>query len=157
MSIYSHGSDAGGFFKDNILVAELWDIVAGKRLGNGIARDVYVFAPDPTLVIKIETASRRFQNVNEWTIWDRVQHFKPLAHWFAPCVAISCSGGVMLQKRVNPADDAALPDRIPAFFSDNKRANWGVFEGRPVCCDYGSHTMLENGMTRRMKKADWWE
>jgi hypothetical protein len=45
---------------------------------------------------------------------------------------------------------------MPAFFTDLKRENFGLLLGRLVCHDYGVNLLMENGMTKRMRKANWW-
>ena len=84
---------------------------------------MYIFAPDPTLVIKFEVEPKSFQNVYEWHTWDRVKEYKPVAKWFAPCVNISECGTILLQKRTTPVPNKMLPKKVPAFFIDLKRSN----------------------------------
>lgn len=147
----------------SFLKEELYDLLCGRKLGEGAARAVFEHALDPTLVIKFE-AGGSFQNVIEWETWQSVQHVPDIAKWFAPCIAISPNGAVLVQRRTTPA--AFHPERVPAFFTDLKCANFGILipnhldtcqrTGQFVCHDYGTHLMLENGMTKRMRKADWW-
>jgi hypothetical protein len=138
---------------------ELVQTMCGKLLGAGAARQVYENLLDPNMVFKFETEHGSFQNIIEWETWDRV---KATAHakWFAPCIAISPCGGLLVQRRTTPA--AFHPEQIPAFFTDLKCTNFGVLfnadntPGHFVCHDYGVHLMLEKGMTKRMQKAAWW-
>jgi hypothetical protein len=44
---------------------EALDLFFGAKLGSGQFRDVYVYAPDTSKVIKIERGSRCFSNVME--------------------------------------------------------------------------------------------
>lgn len=145
------------YFQQNVLTLDTFSLVAGEKIGSGISRAVYVYRPDPTLVVKFEAARERFENATEWSLWQHVKDVKRVSRWFAPCVAISDSGAVMLQRRVMTAQPREYLDKLPAFLTDTKRSNFGILDGRLVCCDYGTHLMLENGMTARMRKAEWWD
>lgn len=140
-----------------VLSTEFFDLMCGNVIGEGISRIVYEHALDDKLVVKFEVAKGRFQNVAEWQAWENLSEVKPLARWLAPCVAISPCGMVMLQRRVAPLRKDQAPKVVPAFLTDTKYANWGMFEGRPVCCDYGRNRLQSVGATGRMRKADWWE
>lgn len=140
-------------FKDTFS-KDLFNLVSGRQLGTGIARQVFVFKPDPTLVIKFEPDSYSFQNIKEWDTWERVRWVIGIHKWFAPCVDISPCGTILLQKRVDPLTKP-YPVKMPAFLSDFKPENYGKLNGRVVCCDYGTNAMIENGMTKRMRKAIW--
>jgi hypothetical protein len=139
---------------------ELWRLVCGDVLGQGVARTVYEHRLDPCLVVKVEEGVESFQNVAEWQAWQEVQHTE-FARWFAPCVAISPCGGVLVQRRTTRA--AVHPERIPNFLSDTKLGNFGILRprdgeeaGRFVCHDYGLTRLMTVGLTRRMVKANWW-
>ena len=67
-------------------------------------------------------------------------------------MALSGYGRVLLQKRVEPLQKGQLPERVPSFLSDLKLSNFGMFEGRIVCCDYG---LLTWSPAMRMRKANW--
>lgn len=125
-----------------------------ERLGYGSGREVYACRVRPELVVKLEAERYSFQNIREWEVWQSIQ-YTPWAKWFAPCESISPNGSALLQRRTTPVPEGRLPDRVPVFLTDLKPDNFGMFEGRVVCHDYGNHLMLENGMTNRMKKAQW--
>lgn len=129
-------------------------MVAGEKLGSGIARTAYVNLLDSTKVVKIEDVSCSFQNVLEWETWQRIQHTKH-ARWFAPCFSISPCGMVLIQGRTTTP--SRYPPKVPAFLTDLKRSNYGSYKGRFVCHDYGMTLLMENGMTTRMRKASWWD
>ena len=139
------------------LPADLLTIVCGDKLGWGHGRHVYIFKPDPSLVIKFEYEERSFQNVLEWTVWDRIKEAPSVARWFCPIVDVSAGGTILLQKRTTPCEDKKLPKMVPAYFTDLKRGNWGLLDGRVVCHDYGTTLLMEEGMTSRMVKAEWWD
>lgn len=140
------------------VLRDLVSLVAGDPLGGGISRKVYVFEPDPSLVIKFEDSGRSFQNVAEYQLWQDLLH-TPFAKWFAPVVQISYCGSVLLMKRTEPMQRDQYPDKVPSAFMDRKRSNFGMLDGRLVCHDYGvnASTMAVNAMNNRLIKADWWD
>lgn len=132
-------------------------LATGDPIGSGIGRQVFACGLNAEWVIKVEEGSGSFQNAAEWFVWDRVKDVKHVARWFAPCHYISPCGGVLIQSRTQPLPKEQYPDKVPVFLSDLKYSNYGLLNGQFVCHDYGTHLMLEHGMTRRMKRADWWE
>jgi hypothetical protein len=140
---------------DNLLIyRDLFNLVCGAKLGQGIARTVYVFTPDDTKVVKVEPAGS-FQNVMEWTTWTRVQSTKH-ARWFAPCHSLSNDGRILIMARTQAMEHDRYPVRMPAYFTDFKYGNYGAYKGQLVCHDYGTNLLMEAGMTGRMRRADWW-
>lgn len=131
-----------------------FNLLCGDVLGEGIHRKVFECSLDPTLVVKVETDEehRSFANVSEHRNWSENEFYKPVANWLAPVVSISPCGLVMLQKRVTPLRDNELPAQLPAFLTDLKPANFGLFEGRVVACDY---SFLVTNISTRLRKADW--
>ena len=134
--------------------AEINGVFLGKYLGQGIGREVYECAVRDDLVIKTELGARSFQNAAEWEFW-KVVEYSDHSKWFAPCVSISPAGVVLLQRRVEPMRREEGPAKIPAFFSDIKLENWGLLNGKPVCCDYGFMMISTKGLTKRMVGIDW--
>jgi hypothetical protein len=131
---------------------ETFWMLVDERLGGGMSRSVWSSKVLPDMVVKVEDAAEHFQNVVEWETWQRVKG-TAYERWFAPCEAISPCGAVLLMARTKPA--ARYPDKMPAFLCDFKRTNYGVYKGRVVCHDYGTNMLFENGMTKRMWKANW--
>ena len=130
--------------------------MCGERLGGGMSRDVYLSALDPTVVIKFEADSGHFQNVMEWEVWQEVKETK-YAKWFAPCVSISGTGTILIQKRTKVvADRRKYPAKMPVFLGDFKYTNYGMYKGQLVAHDYGRPRLLTEGLSDRMKKVDWW-
>lgn len=131
---------------------DAFNLLCDERIGQGMSRQVFSSLLLPDCVIKIEDSSANFQNIIEWETWKAVKgtDFEAL---FAPCRWISPNGIVLVMEKTIPTND--LPARMPAFLADFKRGNFGLLRGQFVCHDYGSHLMLENGMTRRMRKVDW--
>lgn len=134
---------------------QLKNICFGPVLGEGSARKVYEFLPDPTLVVKAELYGKNFQNVAEWEVWSWVRGRGDMEKWFAPCVNISSSGLFLLQKRVEPLQKSQLPKRLPAFFCDLKPEHFGLYEGRVVCCDYGLVVSAIRDSNKKLVKVTW--
>ncbi|UXO93717.1 cyclin-dependent kinase-like 5 [Pseudanabaena phage Pan1] len=134
---------------------DFFRLICGEKLGEGAHRQVFECSLDPRLVVKFETEAGSFSNVIEWNVWKDAE-FLPddIKGWLAPCHSISANGAVLLQYRTTPA--RKYPDRIPAWMTDTKRGNFGMFRGRFVAHDYASNLICNGGLTRRMKKADWW-
>lgn len=135
---------------------EGFNLLCGREIASGMTRTVFECNVDKRLVVKVEQAEVRthFQNLVEWLAWSRVAGTE-FERWFAPVVEISPDGRLLLMKRVEPAPAHVLPKRLPAFFTDFKLSNFGFYEGRVVCCDYGSHLLHEVGMTKRLKNVRW--
>jgi hypothetical protein len=138
---------------DERFVNDLKDIFCGELLGEGMNRKVYRYRGDSTLVIKIETTHRSFQNVREWMIWNDFAHVPEVKKWLAPCVDISPCGIVLIQKFVDDIRGHELPKKMPKFLTDLKPANYGIFQKRVVCRDYGTAVL---GLHTVMRKAKWW-
>lgn len=126
------------------------------EIGHGMSRRVWTSPLLPGRVVKTEEDSRRFQNVFEWETWNQVKDTK-WAKWFAPCVAISPCGSVLVMERTSQPSEEQFADRMPVFLTDFKRANYGVLEGRLVCHDYGTNVLMQTGLSDRLKKAEWWD
>lgn len=136
------------------MAREFTDLMLGEYLGCGVGRMVHVFKPDPKYVIKFETAIESFQNVREWDLWRELEHYPKLRQWLAPIKSISPGGDILIQARTTPMKREELPAKVPAFATDLKIQNWGLFEGRPVMHDYGFIRM--QALSGRPQKAKWW-
>jgi hypothetical protein len=135
---------------------EFFEAMCGERLGGGMSRDVWSSVLDPSVVIKFETDKGHFQNVMEWEVWQEVKETK-WAKWFAPCVSISGTGSVLIQKRTKVVSNRdKYPVKMPVFLGDFKYSNYGLFKGQMVAHDYGRCRLMTEGLTDRMKKVDWW-
>ncbi|MGZ9074138.1 MAG: hypothetical protein ACXW13_00010 [Burkholderiaceae bacterium] len=131
---------------------ELETFILGDKLGEGVYRDVYVYAPDPSYVIKVEKLPAEFANAKEWGVWQELQ-FNPLRKWLAPCLRISQGGVFLVQKRTMPITKADMPKRIPSFLTDEKAANWGRLGRQIVCHDY-AHIIRD--LPGRLRKPRTW-
>lgn len=136
---------------------EMRGLFFGRKIGEGSTRKVFACRIDESVVIKKEMKAGGFQNVLEWEIWRTVSYSETLAPWFAPCFHLSGSGTLLIQARTSPiATLKDLPKKIPSFFTDLKKQNWGWYEGRPVCHDYATISIKYFSEPIKMVKADWW-
>lgn len=126
----------------------------GKKISGGIGRTVFVHEMNPAWVVKVETAG--YQNVIESEMWRAVKGTKH-SRWFAPVVALSGMGSVLVMERTLPAPRSKYPKRMPVFTGDYKYSNYGLLAGRLVCHDYVSSIIASNGLGDTMRKADWWD
>lgn len=136
----------------NCSVHELANIICHKQIGAGMSRKTYDSIVLPDVVIKFEEASGFFQNQMEWEIWHSVKGTE-FSKWFAPCEWISNNGSVLIMKKTTPA--TKYPDKMPAFLADFKKTNYGIYNKKLVCHDYGMSMIIRTGLTKRMKKAFW--
>lgn len=142
---------------DNIAVfRDAFYLLCDELIGRGSNRMVYSSRTHKNTVVKCESGAGDFQNVLEWETWLRVRD-TPFAKWFAPCRWIGPTGVVLLQCRTDPVPEGKFPKMMPAFLADFKRTNYGMIGKQIVCHDYGTHLLFENGMTKRMKLANWWD
>lgn len=125
-----------------------------EQIGQGIGRTVYSSRILKDCVVKVESNSGSFQNIIEWETWNRVKE-TPFAKWFAPCEWISPNGIVLVMKRTTPI--AKYPEKMPVFLTDFKKTNYGLYNKKVVCHDYGTNLLFEYGMNNKLKRADWWE
>lgn len=148
---------------------QAFDLLCGKQIGRGMSRVVYECRPDPTSVVKVEEIAGSFQNIIEWETWQRVKD-TAYANWFASCKWISNNGTVLLMERTIQAQSKQYPDKMPVFLCDFKRTNFGMStaprrvaqsspstRNRFVCHDYGTNLLFENGMTKRVRKVEWYD
>lgn len=143
---------------------QAFDLLCDREIGNGMSRQVFSSKLLPDCVVKVEETPGRFQNVVEWETWQRVKDTE-FSRWFAACRWISPNGSILIMERTRQPAPSEFLDLMPAFLCDFKRTNYGMLPPGPsrtgkadflVCHDYGTHLMFENGMTKRMRKANWW-
>lgn len=135
---------------------EAFNVLCGNLIGSGMSRQVFECKLIEDAVVKVESRPW-FQNIMENEVWYRIQDTK-WARWFAPVRVLSPYGRLLVMDRTMPVSTKELPARIPKFFTDTKRQNWGRLpNGRIVCHDYGSNLLMEEGMSDMLKKAEWYE
>lgn len=130
-------------------------LFTGHKISSGTSRTVYACRTSPDCVVKVESTSGSFDNIHEWAVWNHVKDTK-YAKWFAPCVSISPTGSVLLMKKTECLRPDELPKEMPVFLWDFAIWNFGLYEDRLVCHDYGGlHNILSTGLTTRTKVVKW--
>lgn len=135
---------------------ELENIIKGKYLGRGVHREVYVFKPDKTKVIKVAlNEDGRAVNLIEHRLYWSGVAYTPLEKWFAPVHSVSEAGKYLIQDRTEALPVHQYPDKIPHFFTDVKHDNFGYIKGKGlVCHDYGCFNVFRS-ISTRMVRAKW--
>lgn len=134
---------------------DCFNLLCGKKLGEGINRQVFDCTIRKDLVVKVETEEHRgFANVFEYNFWNSYSEMPDVRKWLAPCEFISPDGRILLQKKCDKVpSNFKLPKKVPEFLTDLKVDNFGILNGKLVCVDYGLYVM--NPVTK-LKNADWW-
>lgn len=136
--------------------SQLFDLIAGKRLGFGVHRTVFENSFDSRSVLKVANSEDgQHVNILEWSFWNEIEdtvHKK----WFAPCIGVSADGKYLLQRRAEPGQRKDYPKMVPHFFFDMKYTNFGFIDGQLVCFDYGTISFIK-GFSKKMQKAKWWD
>lgn len=137
---------------------DLFNLVCGKLLGEGVHRKVFECRLREDLVVKVETPNtfRFFANVHEMKLYNDAPYV--VQRWLAKPDMLSPDGRIMFQERVLPAADVSeLPETLPSFLTDIKPENFGwVREGdtrRLVCVDYA---LVKTGtLNMKPRKVQW--
>lgn len=137
-------------------VEHLASLFLGELIGEGVARRVYAYRPDPAnFVVKVQTRGsyeeHDYQNIAEWSLWCMAS--PDLANWLAPCVALGADGGALLQHRCEPCPTHLIPKRVPKVLGDLHRANFGVLAGKVVVTDYGRNLSLRMSANAKVMRA----
>jgi hypothetical protein len=130
-------------FKHPEIVTDMFDLICGDYVGGGTFRDVYAYQLDDKFVVKIENPQAQGDNWAEWRLWHAVKHHTDgSAKMFAECTWISPGGRILLQRRTQPlhTKPKLIPEKIPAYFTDIKEANFGWIGNQLTCHDY-SHCL----------------
>jgi hypothetical protein len=113
--------------------------------------------------VRREGRNYRFQNIIEYETWQTVVG-TDASRWFAECKWISPTGRILIQERTRTPAPSEFVERVPVWFTDLKRTNWGMASSvKPrkqwlVCHDYGTSLMLQEGTrTKRTRKAEWYD
>lgn len=144
-----------GFLESHSVRLDIARTLLGDKIGGGVARQVFNCRFNPRLVVKVEDGAGSFQNITESKWWDEVHDIKEVAKWFAPVLAISPCGTVLIQHKVAPARLEDYPEKVPEFLVDRKFTNFGIHKGRLVCFDYGLQ-LFSKGISKKLVKAEWW-
>lgn len=137
---------------------DLFNLVCGKLLGQGVHRKVFECTLNRQLVVKVEIEEtyRFFANVHEMTFYNQAPY--AVQRWLAKPDTLSPDGRILLMERAMPATDVAeMPAELPAFLSDIKIENFGwLREGdtrRLVCLDYALVVAAKPSL--KMRKVSW--
>lgn len=133
---------------------DFFNLATKDRIGYGMSREVWSSDLFPDCVIKVEDKTGKFQNIVEWETWNRVKGTE-FEKWFAPCRWISPNGIVLIMEKTAPL--CKYPEKMPVFLGDFKRTNYGSYKGHIVCHDYGTNLLFEYGMSKRLRKVNWWD
>lgn len=132
--------ETANFLSWQDLSADLVLCLCGERLGEGASRTTFVYNLDPKYVIKVEPGNGG-HNMVEYLLWDEVKELTgPLSwvkDWFAPVKWISPNGKILVMERTFEKSNKESPKKVPTFFTDLKRDNWGWIGNKFVCHDYG--------------------
>jgi hypothetical protein len=137
-----------------IVRGDLFWLMCDEVIGRGQGRTVYSSKVLPNSVIKVEENARSFQNIIEWETWEQLKN-TVYAKWLAPCEHISANGAVLVMAKTKPLHK--LPSEMPTFLDDFKPENYGIYNGRPVCHDYGINVVKLDRLNIRMRKVKWRE
>ena len=135
---------------------DAFNLLCGRLIGSGMTRKVFHCNIRDDVVIKVEAEEVRshFQNLQEWLVWNRICG-TAFEKWFAPVIEISPNGRVLVMAKTEPLGILELPKKMPVFLTDFKPENFGRYKGNVVCHDYGSHLLMERGMSKAMQTVNW--
>lgn len=140
------------------LYEDCFNMLCGRLIHEGVYRKVFECKLRPELVVKVEedpdSGYRNFHNVKESMFWYDNQIVSAISKWLAPIVFTSPDARILLQKKARICtEEDKLPEKLPSFFTDTKRMNFGWLDGRLVCVDYA---LTITNPSIKMKKVDWW-
>lgn len=143
-------------FENADIMMAYHDLLCGNYISEGCSRIVYECDCDKSCVVKIhkDTEFVSSDNILEWELWESVRHMtNDVPKWFAPCVRISDNGRILIQKKTAPLTDKQWNslEKVPAFLSDIKRSNFGMYKGHICMHDY-AFTLFKLGFDNRMRK-----
>lgn len=134
---------------------EFTGLMLEEQLGFGQNREVWKLRGLP-YVAKIANGDPS-QNWREWSFWDDAKGTE-MEKWLAPCLCFSSSGRILIQALTKPLINRLYPEKIPDLLTDLKVQNWGVYEDRVVCHDYGTNYVHANAIAAmELKEAEWWD
>ena len=142
---------------DDFVANDALSLFCGKLIGKGGSRLVYENRLDKNSVIKLQYGNGLpMQNIAEWQAWLELQYCDA-GKWLAPCFFISNRGHVLIQAKTAKLSYDSYPQQIPAFLTDTKYENFGLFDSRFVCHDYGQNLLMTIGSKLKLKKAAWYK
>ena len=136
-----------------VLYTDFIDLICGDLIGEGSTRKTFECFINHSYVIKIEKSGCS-QNVREYQNWSDYQYTDGVSEWLAPCHSLSRNGRVLIQRRCEPIAKSQLPEKLPKFLTDLKVENFGMLDGRIVCCDYSFLVTTAELTQRKVKWND---
>jgi hypothetical protein len=110
----------------------------GEKIGRGAWRDVYIYKPDPSYVVKVphekrgrDIAEAELRNKQEYR-WCVELNKMGLGHHIAQCRP---DGRNLIMQRAKPIPETQAV-KVPLLFGDIHRGNFGTIDGSVVCVDY---------------------
>jgi hypothetical protein len=129
----------------------------GEEIGRGRTRRVFTVKDDLQFVIK-QDISEEGANAAEYANY-KMACFLGFREWLAPVVFLSQNGKYLVQfkcEKIRKEDIEKMPKKVPSFFKDLKRHNWGFFGGQFVCFDYAQARFDRFRDTNvKLKKVVW--
>lgn len=147
-------------FRDDIVVTtDIFNLLCGDEIGEGIGRKVFQHNMDKNLVVKIATTQEGVRcNSNEYVLWEEIQGLKGnlawVKDWFAPVVAISENANILIMKKTQEKEGKKRPTEVPNFFMDVHYGNFGWIGNKFLCHDYGVIFGFIN-YSKKFVKIDW--
>ena len=130
------------FKHEDLIRFEALNMLCGKLLGNGVHRTVFENAFDSSLVVKISNSPNGIRaNYAEYEIWQEIQSSK-YKRYFAKVKEMSGYGSILIADYV--PDLPIGKYKIPSFFADLKRENFGLVGTQVVCRDYAYNRIVEH-------------
>lgn len=134
----------------NMTYRDAFNLMCGVLIGEGQYRKVYECALNPDYVVKVDDGGRH--NLWEWGNWHSFNDDEAVKPWLCPCHMISAEGRILVMSKASPIRQSEIPTELPAFASDLKYGNLGMFEGRLVIIDYA---YLNCKLDTTPKAIDW--
>ncbi len=140
---------------------EALNLLCGHLLGVGVHRKVFRHAFNEKLVVKVATNSEGIRaNFCELETFDWIKENEKYKHYFAAVDQLSSQGTILIQEYI--PDLPAGSYKLPSFFTDLKRENFGLVRGTDgsqiVCRDYGIHLLIRDvGKPVRMVNVEFKE
>jgi hypothetical protein len=144
------------YFTSESIDASVIRCLLGEGIGRGSTREVFTLQFDQTKVVKIEDGGLSFANVQEYALWEEVKH-TTWKRWFAPVYGIDTLGTALVQARTSPLSDRewGRVKVLPNFFTDLKKQNFGMLNGKVVCHDYALNLIACRGLrAARMRNVE---
>ena len=130
------------FEREDLIHLEAFNMLCGKQIGIGAHRTVFENAFDSNLVVKIANSQNGIRaNYAEYELWQEIQSTK-YNRYFVRMREMSGYGSILIADYV--PDLPVGKYKIPSFFTDLKRENFGLVGTQVVCRDYALNRIVEH-------------